>query len=274
MCVEGLRFAHPGSADLFAGLEFAVHRGERVGLVGANGSGKTTLLHLMMGLLKPTAGRILVMGREARTERDFRFVRRTLGLLFQDSDDQLFCPTVGEDVAFGPMNLGASRAEAEETTARTLAMLGLDGYADRVGHDLSGGEKRRAALASVLAMAPEALLLDEPDAGLDPRATRELVALLGRIGGTQVICSHSMEFIRSTCRRVVVLDSGRVCGDGRTDAILGDADLMFHSGLEVPYSIESPHGAHDHRHGAGAGHGHGHRQRHDTREHTAVMSDE
>jgi len=262
-----LQFGHPGHAALFAGLEFAIDSGECVGLVGANGSGKTTLLHLIMGLLKPTAGAISVMGRAARTEKDFRFVRRKLGLLFQDSDDQLFCPTVGEDVAFGPMNLGASRVAATETVTRTLAMLGLEGYADRVSHGLSGGEKRLVALASVLAMEPEALLLDEPDAGLDPRATRELVASLGRLGGTQVICSHSMEFIRSTCRRVVVLDSGRVQGDGPTDEVLGDADLMFHSGLEVPYSIESGHGPHDHRHGAGAGHGHGHRQKHDTRQH-------
>ncbi len=267
--IKGLQFGHAGSGMLFEGLEFAISRGERVGLVGPNGSGKTTLLHLIMGLLKPTAGTLVVMGREARTAKDFRFVRRKLGLLFQDSDDQLFCPTVSEDVAFGPMNLGANRAEAGETVARVLSMLGLDGYADRVSHGLSGGEKRLVALASVLAMEPEALLLDEPDAGLDPRATRELVALLGQLGGTQVICSHSMEFIRSTCQRVVVLDSGQVRGDGPTDEVLGDADLMFHSGLEVPYSIDSVHGRHDHRHGAGSGHGHGHRRQHDTSQHVS-----
>ena len=270
IALRGLRFGYPGRAELFAGLDLTIGKGERVGLVGANGSGKTTLLHLTMGLLRPSAGAVTVLGREVRTEEDLRFVRRKLGLLFQDSDDQLFCPTVAEDVAFGPLNLGADPGEAREIVARTLDSLGLADYAGRISHELSGGEKRLVALAAVLAMEPEALLLDEPSAGLDPRSSERLVALLAGIGRSQVICSHNMEFVRATCRRVVVMAAGRVVGDGPTDEILGDANLMLGHGLEVPYSVEAQHGPHDHRHGAGPSHGHGHLRGHRTGEHQAA----
>ncbi len=270
IALRGLRFGYPRRAPIFTGLDLAIGQGERVGLVGANGSGKTTLLHVVMGLLRPSAGGVAVLGREARTEEDFRFARRKLGLLFQDSDDQLFCPTVAEDVAFGPLNLGADPEEAREIVSRTLDSLGLADYAGRVSHELSGGEKRLVALAAVLAMDPVALLLDEPGAGLDPRSSERLIALLAGIGKSQVICSHNMEFVRATCRRVVVLDAGQVAGDGPTDEILGDADLMLGHGLEVPYSIEARHGPHDHRHGAGPSHGHGHLRGHQTGEHQAA----
>ncbi len=270
IALRGLRFGYPGRAELFTGLDLAIGKGERVGLVGANGSGKTTLLHVVMGLLKPSGGGVTVLGHEVRAEEDFLFVRQKLGLLFQDPDDQLFCPTVAEDVAFGPLNLGAAPEEAREIVLRTLDSLGLADYAGRVSHELSGGEKRLVALAAVLAMEPEALLLDEPSAGLDPRSSERLIALLAGIGKSQVVCSHNMEFVRATCQRVVVLDAGRVIGDGPTDEILGDAELMLGHGLEVPFSIEARHGPHDHRHGGGTSHGHGHREGHRTREHRAA----
>ncbi len=266
-----LGFAYPGRKALFNALSLAVAEDERVGLVGPNGSGKTSVLHLIVGLLKPSAGKVMAFGREIATEQDCQFVRRKIGLLFQDSDDQLFCPTVSEDVAFGPMNHGATGEEARVIVSETLELLGLNGYEQRLSHELSGGEKRLVALATVLAMKPEALLLDEPGAGLDPRASRELVALLARIGGAQLICSHNMEFIRATCQRVILLDAGRVAANGPTDEILGNAELMLRHGLEVPYSIEAGgHGPHDHRHGAGVSHGHGHLKAHDAREHATA----
>ncbi|HYW79175.1 MAG TPA: ABC transporter ATP-binding protein [Thermoguttaceae bacterium] len=177
---------------------FRLDPGQRVALVGPNGSGKTTLLHLVVGLLRPTSGRIEAFGRTRREEADFHEVRRRVGLLFQDSDDQLFCPTVAEDVAFGPLNLGQSRDEVHRTVAETLGMLGLSDYADRVTHKLSGGEKRLVALATVLAMRPEVLMLDEPAAGLDVEATERLVEVLAQLPQTMMIVSHDREFLDRT----------------------------------------------------------------------------
>ena len=267
--LDGVRFGYPGAAELFAGIDLAVGRGERVGLVGANGSGKTTLFHVIVGLARHTAGTLRVAGRAVESAADYGRVRREVGFLFQNSEDQLFCPTVAEDVAFGPLNLGLAPAEAEAVVAETLASLDLTGYADKVTSRLSGGEQRLVALATVLAMRPAALLLDEPAAGLDPRGRSRLAALLDRIGGTQVISSHDMEFVRATCRRVIVLDRGAVVADGPTDAVLGDAELMLRCGLERPYSLGLHPGAehHDHRHGAGPSHGHGHDGAHSTRQH-------
>lgn len=269
--LESVSFAYGGRSPLFREINMVVRAGDRLGLVGPNGSGKTSLMHLIVGLLAPAAGRVRALGLELAGEVNLRKVRRRVGLLFQDADDQLFNPTVGEDVAFGPLNLGLDHDAVGEAVDRALSAVGMAGFGERLSHDLSGGEKRLAALATVLAMDPEVLLLDEPSAGLDPRARRELVALLGRIERTQVVSSHDMEFVRATCDRVVLLDGGSIIADGRTDEVLGDSELMLEHGLEVPYSIDAGvHGPHDHHHGAGVGHGHGHRRGHDTGEHAAV----
>ena len=261
-------FGYPGRPALFESLSVAFGAGERVGLVGANGSGKTTLLHLIVGLLRPAAGSVIVCGEAARTEADFQQVRRRVGLLFQDSDDQLFCPTVIEDVAFGPLNLGAAPDEAEQQALATLERLGIAPAADRPVHELSGGEKRLVALAGVLVMGPDVLLLDEPAAGLDPAARSTLEAVLADVEAGQIITSHDMEFVRATCRRVVLMQGGRLPADGPTDEILGDAERMLAAGLEVPFSIEAEAAATaDHTHGAGPGHGHGYRRRHPDRQH-------
>jgi cobalt/nickel transport system ATP-binding protein len=268
--VEGVRFGYPGRPVLFEGLDFAVREDDRLGVVGANGSGKTTLFHLIVGLARPQWGRIRAFGREIASRADYEHVRRRVGFLFQDSDDQLFSPTVREDVAFGPLNLGKSREDAARIVNETLGRLGLGEYADRVSYDLSGGEKRLVALATVLAMEPDVLLLDEPANGLDPKGRANLVELLARIGGTQVISSHDMEFVRATSQHVVLLDKGMLVAEGPTDEILADAGLMLRHGLEVPYSIEvHKHVTHDHRHGAGPSHGHGHDAAHDVRQHAS-----
>jgi len=268
IALDRIRFGYPGRPELFSGLEFSVREGDRLGVLGANGSGKTTLFHLIVGLLRPDEGRIRAFGREVLARSDYDAVRREVGFLFQDSEDQLFSPTVREDVAFGPLNLGRSKAEALQIVDETLEWLGLAGYADRISYDLSGGEKRLVALATVLAMQPKVLLLDEPASGLDPKTRSELIELLARIGGTQVISTHDMEFVRATCRRVMLMDGGAFVAEGPTDEILGNADLMLRHGLEVPYSIEAHRGVvHDHRHGAGPSHGHGHDATHDAEQH-------
>lgn len=268
MDIQDLRFGYPGREPLFDAMSFHVNEGERVGVIGPTGSGKTTLFRLLVGLLQPEAGSFSAFGRTILSQTDHDDLRRHVGFLFQDSIDQLFCPTVKEDVAFGPLNLGRSKEEATVVVEHTLRRLGLADLADRVSYELSGGERRLVALATVLAMEPKVLLLDEPTTGLDPRSKRQLVEHLAQIGGTQVIASHDMEFVRSACRRVVVMHGGNTIADGPTDAILGDDEMMYQNGLEVPHSLvaEAQMQA-DHHHGAGPSHGHGHRQTHVSRQH-------
>src|SRR5512134_374356 len=208
--LTGICFAYEADRPVLDGADFALAPGERVAVVGSNGAGKTTLLHLMVGLLKPQAGDVLAFGRVRRAERDFRDVRARAGLVFQDPDDQLFCPTVAEDVAFGPLNLGRSRAEAGEIVARTLDRLGLGGLADRVTHKLSGGEKRLVTLATVLAMDPEVLLLDEPTNALDEEAEARLLGVLLGLPQAMVIVSHDRAFRTRLATHVVTLAGGRI----------------------------------------------------------------
>ena len=184
--------------------------GDRLGLAGSNGSGKTTLLHLMVGLLHPASGEIVAFGRPRRREADFHEVRCRAGLLFQDTDDQLFCPTVAEDVAFGPLNLGRSPAEARQIVAETLDRVGLAGFERRVTYRLSGGERRLVALASVLAMHPDVLLFDEPTAGLDEAATARLVDILQSLDLTMLVVSHDRAFREAVAERTLTLRLGRI----------------------------------------------------------------
>jgi cobalt/nickel transport system ATP-binding protein len=203
-------FAYPGGRPVLNGLDFHLHAGDRIGLVAPNGSGKTTLFHIIMGLLKPLSGTVEVFGKERREEKDFPEVRRRAGLLFQDADDQLFSPTVLEDVAFGPLNLGKSRDEAAQTARQTLAFLGLAGFEDRVTHKLSGGEKRLVALATVLSMEPEVLLLDEPSSGLDADTKERLIDILGNLDLTILLISHEFDFISRTARHIYTMENGQI----------------------------------------------------------------
>jgi cobalt/nickel transport system ATP-binding protein len=203
--LDGIHMVRDDGRAVLRDVDLAVHPGERIGLTGANGIGKSTLLHVIVGLLTPSAGTVSIFGQPRRRERDFREVRRRVGLLFQDSDDQLFCPTVGEDVAFGPLNLGASRAEAAAITGHMLDMVGLAGFEDRITWRLSGGEKRRVALAAVLAMQPDALLLDEPTNGLDEEAEERMIDLLGTLGQAMVIVSHDRRTIDRLATRTLRL---------------------------------------------------------------------
>jgi len=208
--LKGIHFGYPNGNTVFEGLDFHYERGTKIGLVGANGAGKTTLFHIIMGLLHPDAGEVEVLGRVRKTEHDFEEVRQRIGLLFQDPDDQLFCPTVGEDVAFGPLNLGKTHEEAEQITIDTLNSLGLGGYEQRITYRLSGGEKRLVSLATVLAMKPWALLLDEPTLGLDERTTERLIEIIRSHVDSCIIISHDAGFLKEAGTSIMVLDKGRV----------------------------------------------------------------
>lgn len=187
-------FAYDPARPVLRDFSFTLHPGERVALVGPNGAGKTTALHVMVGLLRPQSGEVTAFGELRRREKDFFEVRARAGLLFQDSDDQLFCATVLEDVAFGPLNLGAAPAEARRAALAALADLGLESLADRVTHKLSGGQKRLTALACVLAMRPQVLLLDEPTNGLDEATRERLIAILSGLPQAMVLVSHDRDF--------------------------------------------------------------------------------
>jgi cobalt/nickel transport system ATP-binding protein len=203
-------FSYAADRPVLADCSFCLEAGQRLALLGPNGSGKTTLLHLMVGLLRPGSGRIAAFGKARATEADFHEVRRRVGLVFQDADDQLFCPTVAEDVAFGPLNLGKPRDDVRRTVSDTLQSLGLCGYEHRITYRLSGGEKRLVALATVLAMQPDVLLLDEPTAGLDEAATERLIEVLTRLPQAMLVASHHRAFLQAVTHGALRLRGGRV----------------------------------------------------------------
>ncbi len=197
----GITFAYPGSVEpVFQDFNFQLLPEQHIGLIGPNGCGKTTLLHLIMGLRRPQAGRIIIFGQEVRQEKDFVAIRQKVGLLFQHADDQLFCPTVLEDVAFGPLNQGKTPAEAIRIARETMESLGLEGFEDRVTYKLSGGEKKLVALATVLAMQPRLLLLDEPTTGLDETTRHRLIHILLDLEIAYMIVSHEQDFLDHTVK--------------------------------------------------------------------------
>lgn len=207
---EDLHFGYLGYPPCLNGVSFELHQGERLGLVGHNGAGKSTLLHLLVGLNKPSSGRIGAFGRDYSTEDDFRLLRRRVGLVFQDPDDQLFCPTVAEDVAFGPLNLGYSKEDAMSIVDETLASLNLTDFRDRVTHKLSGGQKRLVSLATVLAMKPDILLLDEPTNALDEKTRLRLIEILVSLPQAMIIVSHDRAFREDVVTRTILMEGGQV----------------------------------------------------------------
>lgn len=212
-----IRYAYPGGPLVLNDLDFHLHVGDRIGLVAPNGSGKTTLFHIIMGLLTPLSGTVEVFGEAREAEADFADVRRRIGLLFQDADDQLFSPTVLEDVAFGPLNLGKSRDEAVAVARKTLDFLNLNGFEGRVTYKLSGGEKRLVSLATVLAMEPEVLLLDEPSTGLDSSTKDTLIDILNSLDLSIVLISHEFDFLSKTTGHIYTMDGGRIRFDQELD---------------------------------------------------------
>jgi energy-coupling factor transporter ATP-binding protein EcfA2 len=239
--VRGLSYHYPDGQAALEQVSFSLRRGEKVGLAGPSGAGKSTLLMHLNGLLpeklETGATRETVSIEVAGLpllRRNLREIRRRVFLLFQDPDDQLFCPTVREDVAFGPLNLGLSKSEAARRVEESLALVGMSGYENRGTLRLSMGERKRICLAGVLACRPSILALDEPFSNLDPRARRQLARILQDFPGGQIIDTHDLDFIVELCDRVLILDQGRLRADGPTREILSNRELMEKHGLEVP----------------------------------------
>jgi cobalt/nickel transport system ATP-binding protein len=233
---RGLRFRYPNGVPGLDGIDLDVSHGERVAVLGPNGAGKTTLMLHLNGLLAGE-GELEVAGIRAGRD-DVRELRAAVGLVFQDPDDQLFMPTVGEDVAFGPLNLGVPRGELGARVASALAAVRMEHVTDRAPHQLSLGQRRRVAIATVLAMRPRLLVLDEPSANLDPRARRELLEVLDRVDRTMLVVTHDLPFAAQLCERAVLLSGGRVVADGACTDILADEALLAEHDLELPQGFD------------------------------------
>jgi cobalt/nickel transport system ATP-binding protein len=233
---RGLRFSYPNGVSGLAGVDLSVRHGERVAVLGPNGAGKTTLMLHLNGLLTGE-GELTVAGIDAR-RGDMRALRSRVGLVFQDPDDQLFMPTVREDVAFGPLNLSATPEQAAARVEAALREVRMEQAIDRAPHQLSLGQRRRVAIATVLAMDPSLLVLDEPSASLDPRSRRELLELLDGIGRTLLVVTHDLPFAAELCERAVVLSAGRIVADGRCLDILRDEELLASHDLELPAGFD------------------------------------
>lgn len=236
--VRDLAFQFAGGAPALRGVSFEVQAGECLAIIGPNGAGKSTLLLHLNGILPEASseragGSVRVHGREL-TRRDTAWARREVGVLFQDPDDQLFCPTVGEDVAYGPEQLGVSASEVERRVVQALDRVGLAGFERRMPHRLSGGEKKRVGLAGLLAYEPSVLVLDEPSAGLDPRGRRELIDILASLPVTRVIATHDLSLVAELCPRSLLLDRGLVIAVGPSKDLLQNDALMKSHGMECP----------------------------------------
>ncbi len=238
--VKELAYAYPDGTEALRGVSFRIGHGEAVALVGANGAGKSTLLMHLNGYLQTARGEVRI-GDTTVTRETAALVRRAVGMVFQDPDDQLFMPTVAEDVAFGPLNAGLPQDQVERRVAAALERVGMAHVRGRPPYRLSAGEKRAVAIATVLALEPDILVMDEPSANLDPRARRRLINLLLSFEHTRIIATHDLELVVEVCPRVLVLDGGRVVADGAAAEVLDDEALMLAHGLERPHILRHRH---------------------------------
>jgi cobalt/nickel transport system ATP-binding protein len=237
LAVTGLGFTYPDGREALRDVDLSVEDGERVAVLGPNGAGKTTLALTLNGILERTGGHIAV-GDLPVTRLHYAEIRRRVGIVFQDPDDQLFMPTVRDDVAFGPANLGVAGDQLDQRVVRSLERVGMLEHAGRAPHHLSYGQRRRVAVATVLAMDPQLLVLDEPTSNLDPAARRELADILFALGLATLIVTHDLPFALELCPRSVILDAGRVVADGATADLLGDRALLAAHRLELPRGFD------------------------------------
>ena len=232
--IQDLHYTYPNGQKALQGINLAVFAGEKVALVGPNGAGKSTLLLQLNGILQGK-GQVRIAGLELN-KRTLRRIRGLVGLVFQDPDDQLFSSTVFEDVAFGPLYMGLPEEEVRRRVKEALQAVGLEGFENRVPHHLSQGQKKRVAIATVLAMEPHILALDEPTSELDPRTRRALIRLLQDLPQTLLVATHDMRLVATLCERTVILDEGQIVADGPTAELLADEPLLERHGLESPYA--------------------------------------
>ena len=233
--MRDVEYTYPDGTPALRGVDLAIDAGESVALIGPNGAGKSTLLLHLNGILRGR-GEVRIFGL-AVSQDNLREIRRRVGLVFQDPDDQLFLTTVAEDVAFGPLNMGLRGAEVADRVHQALEAVGMAHAGDRAAHHLSFGERKRVATATVLAMRPELLVLDEPSSNLDPRGRRGLIELLNRLPVTRLVVTHDLPYAYESCTRAVILAEGRVTGDGPIEQILSDEALLQRYGLELPYGF-------------------------------------
>ena len=231
--VRHLHFRYPDGFEALKGIDLALKPGEKVALIGPNGAGKSTVMLHLNGINEPSHGEVTVSGM--RVERKtLKKVRAEVGLVFQDPDDQLFSPTVFDDVAFGPLHLGIDEEEIHHRVENALAAVGMSGFGQRMPHHLSIGQRKRVALATVLSMDPSILVIDEPSAGLDPRGRRELIALLREMTQTMLVSTHDMKLVAEVFPRTVLMDGGVIVADGATAELLEDEQLLLEHGMEKP----------------------------------------
>lgn len=233
---QNVSFSYDAQGPVVENLCFSIGAGEAVGLIGANGAGKSTIMKLLLGLLSGT-GQITVDGL-AMCKQNLSEIRRKIGFVLQDSDNQMFMPTVYEDMMFGPRNYGLSREEAEKRVDGVLARLGLQDLKHRYNHKISGGEKRMAAIATILAMEPEAILMDEPSTALDPVNRRTVINVINSLPQTKLIASHDLDMILDTCQRVILLSHGKILADGDAETILRDKALLEKNRMELPLCLQ------------------------------------
>ena len=233
---RNVSFSYEPGTPVLDNLSFHIRKGETVGLIGANGSGKSTIMKLMLGLL-PAQGEILVDGMPV-IKQNLPPIRQKIGFVLQDSDNQMFMPTVYEDMIFGPRNYGLSREEADARVDRVLKELGLESLKYRHNHKISGGEKRMAAIATILAMEPEMIVMDEPSTALDPVNRRRVISTINSRKETKLIASHDLDMILDTCQRVILLNHGRIVADGEAETILRDQALLEANRMELPFCLQ------------------------------------
>jgi cobalt/nickel transport system ATP-binding protein len=243
VAIEGLSFAYPDGTPALRGIDLTIAPGESVAVIGPNGAGKSTLLLHLNGILRGD-GTISILGLPVEP-KNLREIRRLVGVVFQDPEDQLFLTSVAQDVGFGPSNLGLEGDEIALRVGEALAAVGMEGSAHRSSHHLSFGQKKRVAVATVLSMRPEILVLDEPTSNLDPKSRRRLVEIIRRLPATKLVVTHDLPLAYELCERAVILDKGRMAADGPTWQILADADLLAAHDLELPYGFapRGPSGA-------------------------------
>jgi cobalt/nickel transport system ATP-binding protein len=238
--LRDLRFSYPDGTEALRGISFQIGYGESVAIVGGNGAGKSTLLQHLNGYLMPMSGTVLVGGQPVSRETIVS-VRRSVGVVFQDPDDQLFMPTVFDDVAFGPLNAGLPPDEVERRVVTCLERVGMSHLRERPPYKLSAGEKRSVAIAAILATEPDILVMDEPSSNLDPRGRRRLMNLLGGFEQTRIIATHDLEMVVEICQRVIVMDHGIVVAEGRPFEVFSDEENMLKHGLESPHILRHRH---------------------------------